>query len=306
MIAVPSEEPRFWAVPWSPPASLDLLSGDRRHDHVPQLGRQHSAACADQRERDLEARVVQLDVERREHHDRTGADRHEPDLRNGAGRAAGGHLGAEESEDQHRKRKREQTFAGLECVESQDHLEVDGDHEERAHQDDLLPDQARQPRAQLLDPQQRRVEQGVAAQADAPLLPDDESPEQRQTAEHQERRGREPQRRDLRSADRRRGAWLDESPDAAAQNREHDQAEPARGEQHADDVEARAALGRFKPGDLPADEQDEDHDDGLGREHVPPGELRRYPATDERPRGDRDRGDPPEHCVGEGALLRPS
>ena len=56
MIAVPSEEPRFCAVPWSPPASLVCVGRDGGHDHVAELRGEQPGARADQRERDLEAR----------------------------------------------------------------------------------------------------------------------------------------------------------------------------------------------------------------------------------------------------------
>ena len=39
---------------------------------------------------------------------------------------------------QHRRRHRQQLEAGLERVEPEDHLEVDGQHEERPEQDELL------------------------------------------------------------------------------------------------------------------------------------------------------------------------
>ena len=70
--------------------------------------------------------------------------------------------GPEQREDEHRHRQRQQALAGLERVEAEHDLEVDGDDEERAHQDELLADQRREPGAQLRDAQQRRVEQLVA------------------------------------------------------------------------------------------------------------------------------------------------
>ena len=176
MIAVPSEDPRFWAVPWSPPASLVFVGRDGGHDHVPELRGEQAGARADEGERDLEAGVVQLHVERREHHDRADADRDQPELRDGARRAPAGDPRAQQREDEHRHRQREQALAGLERVEAQHDLQVHGDDEERAHQDELLPEQRREPGAQLRDPQQRRVEQLVAAEAGATLLPHDERP----------------------------------------------------------------------------------------------------------------------------------
>ena len=43
---------------------VGLLGWRRRHDHVAQLGHHQTGAHAEQRERELEPRVVQLDVDR--------------------------------------------------------------------------------------------------------------------------------------------------------------------------------------------------------------------------------------------------
>ena len=127
--------------------------------------------------------------------------------------------------------------------------------------------------------------------------------EQREPAEHHERHRREAQRRDLRAVDRRRRARLDEAPHAAAQDREHDQAQAGSTESATPTTSScgrRSAAGR--PRDLSAQEQDDDHDHGLGGEHVAPRELGRHPAADQRAGGDRDGGDPAEQRVGQRAL----
>jgi hypothetical protein len=208
------------------------LAGLRRrdggHDHVSQLGGEQAGARADEGEGHLEARVVQCHVERGEHHDRADADPHQPDLRDGARRAPRRDPRAQQREDEHGHRQREQALAGLERVEAQDDLQVDGDDEERAHEDELLPEQRREPRAQPRDAQQRRIEQLVASQAGTPLFPRGERPQQGQAAEHHERHRREAQRGDLCAVDRRRRARLNEPPHAAAQDREHDETQAAR------------------------------------------------------------------------------
>ena len=117
MIAVPSEDPRFWAVPCSPPASLDCVGRDGGHDHVAELRGEQPGARADQRQRDLEAGVVELHVERRQHHHGADADRDQPDLRDRARRAPRRHARAEQREYEHRDRQRQQALAGLERVE---------------------------------------------------------------------------------------------------------------------------------------------------------------------------------------------
>ena len=126
--------------------------------------------------------------------------------------------------------------------------------------------------------------------------------EQREPAEHQERNRREAERGDLGAVDRRRRARLDEPPDAAAQDREHDQPEADRRQRHSHPVELRTPLGVRGLRDPPAEKQDPDHDHGLGGEHVAPRELRRHPAADQRTGRDGDRGDAPEQRVGDRAV----
>ena len=222
-------------------------------------------------ERDLEAGVVERHVERPEHHERADADRDQPDLGDGARRAPGRDPRAQQREDEHRHRQREQALAGLERVEPEHDLQVDGDDEERAHQDELLADQRREPGAQLRDAQQRRVEQLVAAQAGAPLLPDDERPEQREAAEHQERHRREAQRRDLGAVDRRRRRAAGRSPTRCCAG-SRTRSGPARPTESATPTMSSCgrALGAGACAICPRSSRIADHDDGLGGEHVAP------------------------------------
>ena len=99
-------------------------------------------------------------------------------------------------------------------------------------------------------PQQRVSSSRSRPRSATALLPRGERPQQREPAEHHERHRREAQRRDLRAVDRRRRARLHEAPHAAAQDREHDQAQAGRRERHAHDVELRAPLGCRRPRDL--------------------------------------------------------
>ena len=147
MIAVPSEDPRFWAVPWSPPPSLVLVGGTEDMITFPSCEASRPAPAPMSASAVLKPVSFSVDVERREHHDRADADCDEPGLRDGARRAAGRDPGAQQREDEHRERQREQALAGLERVEAQHDLQVHGDDEERAHQDELLPQQAREPSA---------------------------------------------------------------------------------------------------------------------------------------------------------------
>ena len=251
----------------------------------------------------LKPGVVERHVERREHHDRADADRDEPELRDGARRAPGRDPRAQQREDEHRDRQRQQALAGLERVEAQHDLQVHGDDEERAHQDELLPQQRREPGAQLRDRAAascRAAGRGRGGRAAAPT---------RRTPASSAR----PPSTMNGTGEKPSGvisvplivggvARLDEAPHAAAQDREHDQAQAARRQRHADDVEPRAARGAGGPRDLPAQQQDDDHDDGLAGEHVAPRELRRHPAADQRAGGDRDGRDAAEQRVGERAL----
>ena len=148
-------------MPWRPPASLVCVGATEDMITFPSCDASRPGTRADERERDLEAGVVELHVERGEHHDRADADRDEPELRDGARRAPRRDPRAQQREDEHRHRQRQQALAGLERVEPEHDLQVHGDDEERAHQDELLADERREPGAQLRDAQQRRVEQPV-------------------------------------------------------------------------------------------------------------------------------------------------
>jgi hypothetical protein len=133
----------------------------RGHDHVAELRHQQTGADSEQREGDLEARLVQFDVDRadedesRDHHCR------ETDLHYEPWRKTGRELRAGERCDEHRDRHRQQSYAGLERVELQDDLEVDRQDEEGAHQHELLGHERRQTGAEGADAQQRAFQQGV-------------------------------------------------------------------------------------------------------------------------------------------------
>jgi hypothetical protein len=67
------------------------------------------------------------------------------ELRDGARRAPGSDLLAQQREDEHRHRQREQVLAGLERVEAQHDPQVHSADEELALEDELLPHQRRGP-----------------------------------------------------------------------------------------------------------------------------------------------------------------
>ena len=183
-------------------AGLVRLRGwGRRDDHVPELRCEQPGPDAEHRESDQEADVVQLDVEGREEDDGGERDRHQAEAAHGLRRPPGGDLRAGQRRDQHRHRHRQQAEAGLEGVEPEHDLEVDGQHEERPEQDQLLGAEGRQPGAQVDDPEQRGVEQSVATEPGEALLP---GLEDEQEAEAARGSGTAPRRtRAARSRDRR-------------------------------------------------------------------------------------------------------
>ena len=178
MRAVPSEAPRFCAVPWRPPASFVFSGGADGHDHVAELGHQQACADAEQRERELEResrsvrrRSCRRD-ERCDHHRERGRSARRASAR--AGRRASGR----QRRDEHRHRHRQQPFPGLERVEAEHDLQVDGKDEEGAHQHELLRHQRRQAGAQRRDLQQCAGRAACPGEALAALLPQAEEPEQ--------------------------------------------------------------------------------------------------------------------------------
>ena len=141
---------------------------------------------------------------------------------------------------EHRDRHREQALAGVERVEPEDDLQVDGQDEEGPEQDQLLHHQRGQPGAQLPDPQQRAVQQRVAALALAALLPEANPARQPSPARIRNGTTEKPNGVISRSADRQRAARLDQPPLAALEDAEDDEPEPERGDRDADHVELRA------------------------------------------------------------------
>ena len=87
MIAVPSEDPRFCAVPWSPPASLVCVGATDDMITFPSCEASSPAPAPISASAILKPGVVELHVERREHHDRADADGDQPDPRDRARRA---------------------------------------------------------------------------------------------------------------------------------------------------------------------------------------------------------------------------
>jgi hypothetical protein len=125
--------------------------------------------------------------------------------------------------------------------------QVHGQDEERPQQDELLHHQGREARPQLFDPQERAVEQGVAAFALAPLLPHGESGEAGQAGEDEEGNDREAERHYFLAADGQRSERLDPTPLAALQDSEHGEPQPERRQGDTHHVEAGSGGGPRGP-----------------------------------------------------------
>ena len=191
---------------------------------------------------------------------------------------------------------------GLQRVEAQDGLQVQGQHEERGLDDEGLTPLHDEPGAHPRDLEEGEVEQRfVAAVLDRSLAAAEHDQDHR--ADHdQPQRRRQPQRGQRMTVDLRDAAvGSDPAPLAGAQDAQHDGTQPERGQHGAGGVELR--LVSLHRRDDPQEQQDDEDHDRLGREHVAPGVLGRHPATDEGPRRHRRAADAAEDPVGDRPLL---
>jgi hypothetical protein len=155
VIAVPRDDPILGRA--LEPARLAGLGGrDSAHDHVPELRGQQAGAGADGPSATL--KPVSLRV-RSSITSAPMLTATSPICATTRGKRRAAIRGPKQREHEHRRGQREQTLAGLERVKPKDDVQEHRDDEERAHQDELLTDQRREPRAKLRDAQQRRVEQ---------------------------------------------------------------------------------------------------------------------------------------------------
>ena len=192
MSAVPSEAPRFWAVPWRPPASFVFSGGADDMITLPSCDIIRPGADAEQRERELEPGLVQFDVDRADEDERVRPpSRARPICTTSLGASRAASFGPASAAMSIVTDIGSSRLPGLERVEPEDDLEVDRKDEEGAHQHELLRHQRRQTRAERLDAQQRTVEQRVLTEPLPPLLPQAEEPEQEDAADDQERHQRE-------------------------------------------------------------------------------------------------------------------
>ena len=201
----------------------------------------------------------------------------EPGPDDPAHREAGRQPRAGRGGQEHGDRDGQHLDAGLQGVEAEHELQVQRHHEEDAHEDEVLAEQPDQARAQRQDPQQAQVHERVGAGLLPVALPHRERPQQDGAADdHPDGQG-EAQRGD-------RGVLRHHpAPGARLQRAEHDDAQA-----HGRQDRAQVVQPRFRPaalgvGDLAGHGEDEDDQHDLTGEDDPPAELRRGPATEDRP-----------------------
>ena len=266
--AVPSDAPRFCAVPCSPPASLVWSGGDGRHDDVPELRRQQSR----HRPRTAPSRARTRSLSSTSSVARTATapavTATSPSRATAFGERPRGEPRSRQRRDEHRDRHRDQPLAGVEGIQADDDLEIDGQDEERAQQDELLDPERRQAGAEMDDVEKREVEQPIAPVPGHPQFPGREGPQDPESAEDQERHEGEPQRGDHPTVDLGVAGRDDETPGTALEDREHDDRHPGRREGGTDQVEPWRMLGPRARHHPSAEEQDDRDDDDLADEHV--------------------------------------
>ena len=105
MSAVPSDAPRFWAVPCRPPASLVCAGGAADMITLPSCDASRPAPIAEDGQPDREADAVELDIERAdEDHDRTQGHREtSPTWHDRSRRPPGRQRGPAQRGDEHRR-----------------------------------------------------------------------------------------------------------------------------------------------------------------------------------------------------------
>ena len=105
------------------------------------------------------------------------------------------------------------------------------------------------------------------------------------------------------ATDLERAGGPEEPPLAALQDAEHHQPQPDRRKGRSDEVELLPLDGWAGLDPANAEDQDRDHDHGLGGEHDAPSPDGRHEAADQRPRRDSGAGDPSEEAVSHGPFL---
>ena len=228
MRAVPSEAPRFWAVPWRPPASFVLSRGADDMITLPSWDIISPAPTPNSASESLKPVSFEVHVDRADEHERSDDHRAESDLHHQPGRQPGSELGADERRDEHRRRHRQQLLTGLERVEAEHDLEVDRAARRRCPSARAAATSASSGRRGATRCAAARVRATCPARAAPAVPPTAEEPEEQDAADDQERHQREAERSDLGAADRGRVERLQPAPLTALQDAEHDQAKTRR------------------------------------------------------------------------------
>ena len=252
MIAVPSDDPRFWAVPWSPPASLVCVGATEDMITLPSCEASSPAPAPTSASAVLKPVSLRVTSSVASMTTAPALTATSPICATVRGERRAAMRGPSSAKTSIASDSGSRRLPVSNASSPTTTCRYTGMTKKVPIRTSCWPTSVESPARSCVDAQQRRVEQPVSALLGAAPLPGCERPQQREPAEHHERHRREAQRRDLRPVDRRRRARLDEAPYAAAQDREHDHAQAGRRERHADDVELRASLGARRPRDLPA------------------------------------------------------
>ena len=221
-----------------------------------------------------------------DHHDQAGAhDR--------ADHEAGGEARAECRGHEHGHGDGQHLLAGLQGIQPEHQLQVEGDDEEDTHQDQVLAEESEEPGAQSRDLDEVQMDERVVVGRLAPVLPADEAPQQRPAERNDEQRRRQPEELE------RRVLRLDPTPGARLQHTENDRSEPGRRQHGPHDVEVRPRLRLGRVRHEAGHDQDEDDQHHFAGEDDPPGQFGGRPAAEDGPDRDARTGDTADHRVGD-------
>lgn len=151
---------------------------DRRLHHVAELGDDEPHPDAEQCHRPRECGIRQLGLHGRQEGEHCDDGDDEPGPDNRPHREPGRQPRAPRGRQEHRDRYRQHLGAGIESVQAEHQLQVQRDDEEHAHEDQVLGEQAHQPRAKRWDLDQVEVDERVEPGRLAVTVPGHEAPEQ--------------------------------------------------------------------------------------------------------------------------------
>ena len=169
--AVPSEEPRLCAAPWSPPASDALSSPTDDITTFPSCETIRPTPAAEERERDRKGRAVEVRIDRGHRPDQADEEEQEADPDDSLRRDAIGRARPDDGGDHHRDRDGQELDPGLERVVADHELEVERQDEERPRHEEVGGDEHREAAAKLRDLQHSRAKERLASPLFQALFP---------------------------------------------------------------------------------------------------------------------------------------